>query len=395
MKKRVFITLFVATAVAMLGLGVITPILPLYAKSVGATGIELGVIFAAFALSRGVFAPIIGRISDQRGRKKLMVAGLVLLAVVSVGFVFASSALSLTLMRFLQGFATVLVTLVAQAYIGDLTPVGQEGRVLNLFFMSFFAGQAAGPAFGGYLSDRFAITAPFYAMAALSLVALLLILFLVPESTVVETSEERDAPFFRSLLPVFRDRPMAGIMAYMSTRGFYRWGFNTFFPLLAVKAASMSMTGVGIILSVYMLTGAVTQFPFGLVADRYPSRKLTLILTGGGVSALAMCAVALGRSMTAYIVLTLVMGIASSVSRAAAIAIRTERGRIYGQGAATGAFATSFSLGQVLGPIAFGAIADVASIPVAFVVGGAIGLVGTLGGVALLRERKEDREEAR
>ncbi len=391
MKKRVFITLFIVTVVDMLGLGIIIPILPLYAKSVGATGVELGVIFAGFAFSRGIFAPIIGRLSDQRGRKKLMVAGLVLTAVVSVGFVFAGSALSLTVMRLLQGFATILVTPVAQAYIADLTPVGKEGKYLNLFFMSFFAGQAAGPGLGGYLSDRFSITAPFYAMAALSLLALLLIVFLVPESEAPKVPGGSGVPFFRSLLPVFKDRPMAGIMAYMSTRGFYRWGFNAFFPLLAVKAASMSMTGVGIVISAYMLSGAVVQYPFGVLVDRYPRWKVRLILIGGAASAVAMCAVAAGGSMTAFLILTLAMGIASAVSRASAIAIRTERGRIYGQGAATGAFTTSFSVGQVLGPIAFGVLVDVANIPTAFVVGGLIGLLGTVAGVALLRKPAETR----
>jgi MFS family permease len=390
MNRKIFVSLFLATLVAMLGLGVIDPILPRYAKSAGASGIEIGVIFAGFALSRGLFAPIIGELSDRRGRKKLMVGGLVLSAAASIAFVFATSVLPLILLRILQGFATVLVTPVAQAYVGDLTPVGREGEMLNLFYISLFTGAALGPGLGGYLNDRFSIAAPFYAMAALSLLALLLILVLVPESSArehrVEARRGEAAPsILRSLAPVFRDRPMLGIMAYMSSRGFYRWGFNTFFPLLAVRAAGMSLTQVGLVLSLYMLTGSVIQYPFGLLVDRHPRWKVGLIVVGGGVSALAMCAVAAGRSLVVYVVLALTMGIASAVSRASAVAIRTERGRIHGMGATTGAFTTSFSLGQVLGPIAFGIVADVASIPAAFVVGGVVGLVGTVGGAVLLK----------
>ena len=78
MDKRIFITLFIATIITMIGLGIIDPVLPLYAKSMKATGLELGIIFAGFALSRGIFAPIIGQYSDRHGRRNIMIAGLMI-----------------------------------------------------------------------------------------------------------------------------------------------------------------------------------------------------------------------------------------------------------------------------------------------------------------------------
>ena len=84
MNKKIFIILFIATLVAMLSLGIIEPILPIYAKGMHATGLQLGIIFSGFALSRGIFAPIVGQFSDQRGRKKLLVAGLFLFIILSI-----------------------------------------------------------------------------------------------------------------------------------------------------------------------------------------------------------------------------------------------------------------------------------------------------------------------
>jgi DHA1 family multidrug resistance protein-like MFS transporter len=378
MNKKIFITLFIATIITMAGLGIIDPILPLYAKSMKATGIQLGIIFAGFALSRSIFAPIIGQYSDRHGRKNLMIAGLVLFTVVSACFVYAKSPLALTLIRLVQGFAVVLVTPVAQAYIGDLTPVGKEGKYMNLFFMSFFAGMAIGPYLGGYLTDQFNMKAPFHAMGGLSLLVLVLVLFLVPESSAINSHDKKRGPFFKSLFPVFKDKPMIGIMTYMASRGFYRWGFNTFFPLLAMKAEKMSPANIGLVLSFYMLFGSIMQYPFGLMADKFPSQKVNLILMGGTCSALSMCAVAYSHSMLMFVILATSMGAFSSVSRASVVAIRTERGRIYGMGSATGAFTTSLSVGQVLGPILFGVITDISSIPVAFLVGGLVGLTGTI-----------------
>ncbi len=387
MNRKIFITLFVATVITMLGLGVIDPILPLYAKSMGATGIELGIIFAGFALSRSIFAPIVGQYSDRHGRKNLMITGLILFTVVSVCFIYARSPLALTLIRIFQGVSAVLVAPVAQAYIGDLTPVGKEGKYMNLFFMSFFAGMALGPYFGGYLTDRFNIKAPFYAMGVLSALVMVMVLILVPESSAIKKHDRKQPSLFKSLVPVFRDKPMIGIMTYMTTRGFYRWGFNTFFPLLAMRAEKMSLADVGLVLSVYMLFGSIIQYPFGLIVDRFPSQKVNLILVGGICSAVSMCVIADMHSLFMFLVLTISMGAFSAVSRASAIAIRTERGRVYGMGSTAGAFTTSLSIGQVLGPILFGVIADVSSIPVAFLVGGLIGLAGTIASGVFLKAR--------
>ena len=387
MKKRIFFILFIATLVTMLSLGIITPILPLYAKSMNATGIELGIIFSGFALSRGIFAPIVGQYSDQYGRKKLIVTGLFLFIILSICYILASSPLALTIIRFAEGFSTVLVTPVAQSYIGDITPVGKEGNYMNLFFMSFFGGQALGPYLGGYLTDKFNISAPFYAMATLSFIALIFIVFFIPESQVILNQKKKKQPILKSLLPVFKDKPMQGIMAYFSSRGFYRWGFNTFFPVLAVKFASLSVTNIGIILSVYMLSGSVIQYPFGLLVDKYPQQKINLILIGGLIAAIPMCIFGQFKSMAMYFILTMIMGLFSSVSRASGIAIRTERGRIYGMGATTGAFTASLSFGQVIGPLVFGIIADAFGISTAFFVGGFIGVVGAIAATIFFKSK--------
>jgi MFS family permease len=88
------------------------------------------------------------------------------------------------------------------------------------------------------------------------------------------------------------------------------------------------------------------------------------------------------------ILITLMMGLFSAIGRASAVAIRTERGRIHGMGVVTGAFTTSMSAGQVIGPLAFGVIADLLKISDAFYLGGIIGLAGSIFSYILLRREK-------
>ena len=136
--RGTFASLFISDAVAMLGIGIIAPVLPLYADTFGASGVAIGFVFAAFSISRSLLGPWVGRFSDRVGRKRLLLAGLAAFTSISVLYVIAGSIWELAAYRFLQGAASVMVTPIAQAYVGDLTPKGREGRTINLLYAAMW-----------------------------------------------------------------------------------------------------------------------------------------------------------------------------------------------------------------------------------------------------------------
>ena len=69
----------------MLGVGIIVPILPIYAENLGATGLWLGAIFAGFSLTRSISMPLIGHFSDRMGRKRFITLGLFIYTISSLG----------------------------------------------------------------------------------------------------------------------------------------------------------------------------------------------------------------------------------------------------------------------------------------------------------------------
>jgi len=373
--RGAFIGLFIATGAAMLGFGLIEPIMPLYAESLGASSLMLGVIFAGFAVTRGIFAPIMGRLSDRYGRKRILLAGLGLYVLLSAAYILANSPLTLTAVRASQGLASVMVTPIAQSYVGDITPEGEEGAYMNLFYISLFGGMAIGPSF----------EAPFLVLAAVAFFGLLVVLFLVPERAPTEGSAGESPSLLASLSAVFDDPEMRGILSYITARGFYRWGFNSFFPVYAVTVVALSRTNVGFILSGYMLAGGVLQYPLGRLADRFAGYRPEFVVVGGLVSGLTMFVVPSTTGLLPLLALVVGMGVSSAVSRSASVAIRTERGRVHGMGAVTGAFTASTSVGQIFGPVTFGAVTDVLSIRWAFYLGGVVGLLGTAGAYWYLR----------
>lgn len=383
MQARAFVPLFIGTAAAMLGIGIIVPILPLYAESMGASGLLVGLVVGAFALSRTVFAPIIGRISDRRGRKRILLGGLFLYVLLSLSYVMAPDPAWLVAVRFAHGFASIMITPIAQAYIGDITPQGKEGEYINLFVMSLFTGMAIGPLLGGYLSEAFSFQAPFYAMAIAAGVSLLLVLVLVPDKAPTEAANRPATE--HTFKAVLKDPPMRAIMSFMASRGFYRWGFNSFFPVLAI--GMMSKTHIGLIVSGYMIIDMLFQYPMGRLSDTLSNHRTAFVLAGGSISALCMVAVPLAESTYLLLIPVFGMGTFSAVARSSMLAIRTERGRDLGMGTVTGAHTSSLGIGQMLGPILFGTIVDLFSLRAAFYVGGAAGLIGVLAALKFLRQR--------
>lgn len=372
---RIFASLFFATATAQLGLGIISPILPLYAKTFAASATEIGLVFTSFSVSRALLGPVVGRLSDRIGRRPLILAGLLIYAAVSVLYASAGSLWMLGAFRFLQGIASVMVTPIAQAYVGDLTPKGREGRYLNAFYSSQFIGMAFGPLLGGVIGGTWSYAAAFYVMGALSVLSLVLVYLTVP---VDQTARERRVTQPKQIAPlreVMSNHAVKAMLAYFVTRGFWRQSFNAFYPLYAVVAFSVDEASVGLVLSTYMFAEGLLQIPFGFLADRYP--RIRQIVVGSVFAPLVLIAVPFVGAPWAVALLTFAMGAFSALGRSSLVAIRTELGRSHGMATLAGIQGSAFAVGQALGPLMTGAVVDAVGILSVFPLGSAVGCLGT------------------
>jgi len=132
-----------------------------------------------------------------------------------------------------------------------------------------------------------------------------------------------------------------------------------------------------------MLGGGLLQILFGYLADRYPRLPQTVL--GSTFSPLALFAVPFVRHVWVIILSTFAMGAFSALSRASIIAIRTELGRTHGMGTLAGLQEGSFAVGQMVGPLVSGVVADFLGMGAIFPVRGGIGLLGSSLVVVWLR----------
>jgi MFS transporter, DHA1 family, tetracycline resistance protein len=169
-----------AVLVDMLGFGIVIPVLPFYALEMGATAIEVTLLIASFSAMQMAATPVWGRVSDRRGRRPLIIAGLFASAVSYLIFGLANSLALLLVSRMAAGAAGGTIS-VAHAYIADTTKAEERAHGMGLIGAAAGLGVMLGPAIGGFFST-ISLGAPGFVAAALCAANGIAALFLLPES---------------------------------------------------------------------------------------------------------------------------------------------------------------------------------------------------------------------
>jgi MFS family permease len=153
MRRFGFAAAAFALAVGMLGTTLPTPLYGLYRDQFGLSELMITVIFATYAA--GVIASLLlfGRLSDQIGRRRVLLPGLGLSALSAVCFLTASGLPLLLAGRVLSGLSAGIFTGTATATLIDLAPAGRRGRATLVAAMANMGALGAGPLLTGLLSQ--------------------------------------------------------------------------------------------------------------------------------------------------------------------------------------------------------------------------------------------------
>ena len=371
MIKKVFPILAVSIFSAMLGSGLIVPLLPFYAQDLGATGTQLGILVAGFSISSSVFTPIMGRLSDRRGRKIFLCLGLLFYSIISLGYVWAADVLQLTLVRVIQGVAGSMILPIAMAYVGDLSPEGEEGKWMGYASAAFFSGFGVGPLLGGTLTERFGMNASFYAMSGLCILAFLILVILLSENRQRKIGEKGHLSFKEmSTSPMIR-----GLFSFRLVQALARGSVMTFLPIFAATYIGLGPALIGVLLAVNMLPMTVLLVPAGRLADKF-NRK-TLVILGSLVYLTTLVLLPLANTFWQQLWLCFPRAIGGAISMSAAAALGVEEGRKFGMGSTMSILILAMSIGFAAGPILGGVITDSMDINVVFYFGGVVAFIGT------------------
>jgi MFS family permease len=384
LSARILFWLSASVGVTMVGMGIIWPIMPIYALQLGAGGAELGLIIAAFNLARSVFNPVVGKLSDRLGRKPFMLAGLFCYALLSIAYIQSTSVPGLIAVRFAHGLAAVCVAPVAMAVVAEIAPPHRLGAYMGTLSMALMLGVGAGPLLGGIIKDWLGMDAAFMTMGGLALVTSVGILAFVPSLRRKAGTAVRPSSSMRQTLRQSRILQMVFILRFFSAAG--QGAVYTFLPLYGV-AIGISSAQVGILLGVNVLLIAFLQRPGGNLADR--TRPVVLMVVGIAISGLAVAGMPLVQNFSGALVMNILMGVANGIAVPAALVLAGREGARVGMGSVMGLFDAALSLGFIVSPILLGLVHDVLGIEAIFYVGGSIILGGTLLVVVFLNPRTQ------
>lgn len=370
MLSRPFIALYIAVFVGTMGISMVSPLLPVYAEDLGASGVMLGLTFSAFAIVQAIFGPIIGQLSDRYPRKPFILGGLVIYMVAAVGYLTASNVEQVIAFRAFSGVGTSAIFSVARAYVGEMTPRGHEGRWFGVFATADLVGFGSGPILAGAIRQGIGFDAVFVAMALMMAVSAAVVLFAVPRHQPQREERHHTGAEARSvgLLRALKDRAVLALTIHM---GLTSLSFGASFSFLGLRLEDdigVSPLLIGVAFSMQDLTGGLAQPLFGRLADRVERRYL--VATGLVGSGLFLLTLGMIETYLLVVLWLFAMGAFTALAQVSASAIQVVAGRRVGMGTVLGLGSTGNGLGIIAGSLAAGRLVDLYSIPAAFMFSG-------------------------
>ncbi len=382
MNQKILLTLLLSVFIALLGIGIIIPVMPVFASELGANGLALGMIIAAFSVSRGVLQPVIGNLSDQWGRKGFLVAGLFVYGLVGLLIPHAASVLHLLLIRAFQGVGSAMIVPIGMAYMSILAPSGQEGRYQSYLNIAIFCGIGCGPIIGGVVFDLFGFATVFYVMALLSFGAFLLVLKNMPVQSAAPSVSKTG--LLKSLAMMMKSRLTMGILLARFVTMIIMVPSMAFLPLLMADRIGASGLQIGMVMACRTLVNALLQVPGGKAADRYD--KLSLLVAGCVCLSASIIMIPLMEHFITYLLLYCLLGFGEAIIWPVLGAYASIEGKKrYGHGTMMGVFSLSMSTGILVGALLAGFSMDHWGIDSAYYITAASVIVGITGAALLIK----------
>jgi DHA1 family multidrug resistance protein-like MFS transporter len=356
MKQRLFVilNLSLVSGFVILGISIISPVLPQYALSFSIPVALVGWAVSAFALARLVMDIPAGFLADRFGRKRNMVFGLVLIILSSIAAGTASEYAWLIFARIIEGLGSALYITSATTWVAQVTAGESRGRYMSLYTGLIFAGTSFGPTIGGYTAAHFGLNAPFFAYAVFASIGLIATLRLKEPTSSAQAT--RPKMRMQDILSVLSNGPFMLVNCSVLALFFLRAGVrSTLVPLYASLNLSLSEERIGVLLTVAAVVTSVCSFPSGWLSDKVGRKRP--IMTCLFLSGIAVLLIPLQESLAGLTGIMIFYGLATGLqgSIAAWPADVAPKGRL---GTSMGVYRVMGDIGMVLGPITATYIAD-------------------------------------
>ena len=351
-RKKALFVVTLAVFTDMFIHGMIVPILPIYAGSLGISQTALGFLFGSYALALLITTPIFGMISDKLGRRGPMLWGILGLAAATLLFAFANTFWFLLLARILQGCAAAITWTAGLALLADFYPSEERGQAMGIALSGQAMGILVGPSLGGWFYQIGGYMFPFFVAAGMAVLDGLLRLLLLKEEPHREKQTEQQ-PF-----ELLRNQHFLLIVGAVMIGAAVPSALQPTLPARFEAVFHATPLVIGLLFAVPTIAYAVIAPLIGRLSTKLGHARMTVL--GFIITALAMAFVTLPSNIYLEIAALSLIGIgmgmilAPSLPRMADLA--QEKNASYGFTFAI--YNTAYSVGMMMGPVLSGLLSE-------------------------------------
>ncbi|KAF0234161.1 MAG: major facilitator superfamily [Desulfovibrionaceae bacterium] len=335
------------------------PVLPLFALFLGAGPEAIGLAVGISTVTGIFFKLPSGALSDVVGRRRTMLAGLVVFGVMPFAYLFISSYTALVAVRFLHGLATAIYGPVSMAVVADVAGA-RKGEMLSWFSSVGIIGTLLGAPIGGFILDAGQTGGPVlwqfrlvFAVSALAGVAALVLgLRTLGVKERVEHGVgfgERLRRFREGIREVLSDRRIVTASSMEGVQNMTMGALEAFLPVYAVTVVGLSEFQAGLLWGAQIVVTMLSKPLMGRVSDSHGRRPL--IVAGLVLCGVSFAAVPFMQGFWTLLMASLVFGLGEALVTSSSAAMVADLCRERHFGSAMGAFGTIFDVGHASGPI--------------------------------------------
>ena len=358
-KKGVFF-IYVSIFVISFSVGAYNPLIPIYAINFGATYADQGVIGAAYALPYIILPILIGFMSDRFDRRYFFLSGVSLTAISAILFIFATDLVHIIAIRLFGGMAYAFMWPTVEALLVDFSTEKERIKVMGRYSFSWALGFLLGPPIGGLILEKTSFTTLFTICFIFGLLAIFLAFHRLVYKKALTQIKMLKKDVTNGKLGLL-DRNLLPVYIVVVT---YSMIFGVLFSIFPVYASYFGITSfqLGVL---FALFGVVRTFTFlySEKISRIGSEKA--FVSGLAIQALSLFLIAFFVGMGYFAIFLALIGFAMGIFSPLTLSTASKlasRGRV---GVTLGSVEALFGLGDTIGPLSGGLIAESfgASIP--------------------------------
>jgi MFS family permease len=373
--RSLVFSVYVPTLLFSIGQGAVLPIIPLFALELGASTAVAGFVVGMRGLGLMLFDVPGGVAVSRFGDKGVMVLGTAMVAVVAIGASLSKSVAALALLMLIMGGGWAFWQLARLAYVSEVIPIDQRGRALSLVGGAHRLGLFLGPILGGFLGKYYGLESAFYAQAAMGLAASTMMFIVVQQSSGADDLAGHGIGGRLVATVVEHRRVFLTAGCAVIALQVLRQGRQVFLPLWG-DAIGLDVAQIGLVYGISSFLDAGLFYPIGYVMDRW-GRKWA------GVPSLLTLAIGLlilpaTTEVYGYGLVAMLTGIGNGFGAGIVQVLGADFAPAERRGEFLGVWRLIGDVGNAGGPFVVSVVVGVASLGLAAICTGSLGLAGAV-----------------